>query len=60
MIDAVDFSEILRELQKRPLAENKYRDVAGVGRSQCFGIVSKRCLPPQGTVGCVLTFTSFF
>lgn len=39
------FKEILEELQARPLGVNKYRDVAGSGRSQTFGLVNRRCLP---------------
>ena len=39
------FTEILQELQSRPLAVNMYRDKAGSGRSQSFGIVNRRCLP---------------
>lgn len=39
------FKEILEELESRPLPENKYRDVAGTGRSQTFGLVNRRCLP---------------
>jgi hypothetical protein len=39
------FKEILEELEQRPLGVNKYRDVAGTGRSQTFGLVNRRCLP---------------
>jgi hypothetical protein len=39
------FTEILQELQSRPLPVNKYRDKAGSGRSQTFGLVNRRCLP---------------
>lgn len=42
-----DFSEILEELKRKPLDINKYRDSAGIGRSQAFGVVNKRCLPPD-------------
>ena len=45
MIPKEAFTEILLELEHRPLPENKYRDVAGSGRSQSFGLVNKRCLP---------------
>jgi hypothetical protein len=38
------FKEILEELRARPIAVNKYRDKAGEGRSQSFGIVNKRCV----------------
>jgi hypothetical protein len=39
------FEEILDELESKPIAVNKYRDVAGSGRSQTFGLVNRRCLP---------------
>lgn len=49
-----DFSEILAEIQKRPIPENKYRNIAGVGRTQSFGVVSKRCLLPDYSRQCWL------
>ena len=39
------FEDLIKELQERPLAENKYRTTAGDGRSQAFGIVNRRSLP---------------
>ena len=39
------FKEIQEELERRPLYVNQYRDVAGEGRSQTFGIVNRRSLP---------------
>ena len=45
MIPQSAFSEIIQELERQPIAENKYRDVAGAGRSQTFGIVNKRSSP---------------
>lgn len=39
------FKEILEELESRPIAENKYRNIAGDGRSQSFGLVNRRCVP---------------
>ena len=45
MIPHDAFKEIREELEKRPLLVNHYRDVAGEGRSQTFGIVNRRCLP---------------
>lgn len=39
------FKDILDELQKRPIAVNKYRDKCGEGRSQAFGLVNRRSLP---------------
>jgi len=41
------FQDILQELRSRPLEFNKYRNTAGEGRSQAFGVVNKRCLPPD-------------
>lgn len=41
------FTAIYQELTSRPLSINRYRTVAGDGRSQTFGIVNKRCLPPN-------------
>jgi hypothetical protein len=38
--------EIQIELKRRPLEINKYRN-SGIGRSVAFGIVSKRCMPPD-------------
>jgi len=39
------FSALEQELVTRPLAVNMYRKTAGVGRSQTFGVVNRRCLP---------------
>jgi len=39
-----DFAEIIAELERRPLDINNYRG-SGIGRSQVFGIVNRRCLP---------------
>lgn len=44
-IPSKEFDAIITELRRQPIGENKYRDVAGVGRSQCFGIVNKRSAP---------------
>jgi len=46
-IDPLEFKAILDELKRKPLEINKYRLNVGVGRSQCFGIVSKRSAPPD-------------
>lgn len=43
------FSEILKELERLPIAINKYRNKAGDGRSQTFGVVGRRCLPPDAS-----------
>ena len=47
MIPAKAFDPILAELKRRPLEVNKYRKTAGDGRSQAFGIVGRRSLPPD-------------
>lgn len=44
-----DFLDIYNELKAKPLDVNKYRDTAGIGRSQTFGVVNKRCLPPDAS-----------
>ena len=41
------FDEILEELKRQPISTNKYRTKAGSGRSQTFGIVNRRSLPPD-------------
>jgi len=51
-IDPTEFDEILRELSRQPLQENKYRTVAGSGRSQAFGIVGRRSLKPDYSRQC--------
>lgn len=43
----MSLSQIAEELSRRPLDVNRYRTNVGEGRSQCFGIVGKRCLPPD-------------
>lgn len=42
-----EFSDIIAELEHRPLQQNNYRNKAGNGRSQAFGLVNRRCLPPD-------------
>ena len=46
------FSAILEELQRKPLAVNAYRKKSGEGRSQAFGVVNRRCLPPDYSRQC--------
>lgn len=41
------FDDIINELKRRPIADNQYRDKAGSGRSQSFGIVNRRSLAPH-------------
>ena len=54
MIPASAFSEILQELRTKPLANNKYRNTAGEGKSQAFLVVNKRCQPPDYSRQCWL------
>ena len=46
-IPAEAFLDIHTELLRRRLLVNQFRNVAGVGRSQTFGVVNRRCLPPD-------------
>jgi len=46
-ISSSEFAGIIKELESRPLDVNKYRLNVGLGRSQCFGIVGKRSMPPD-------------
>ena len=48
------FASILEELKQRPLDVNHYRGNAGDGRSQAFGVVNKRCQPPDYSRQCWL------
>ena len=48
------FDAIVQELQRRPLEINKYRLQSGTGRSQTFGLVNRRCLPPDYSRLCLL------
>lgn len=41
------FDDIINELKRQPLQVNEYRTKAGSGRSQTFGVVGRRCLPPD-------------
>jgi len=47
MIAAEEFKDLLEELQRLPISQNKYRNKSGPGRSQCFGVVNRRSLPPD-------------
>jgi len=53
-MNADDFSEIVKELERQPITINKYRNVAGDGRSQAFGVVGRRGLPPDYSRQCWL------
>jgi hypothetical protein len=46
------FDKIIRELERLPLRTNDYRLIAGSGKSQAFGVVNKRCLPPDYSRQC--------
>jgi len=46
-IPASEFSDILQELTRWPLPLNTYRLKSGSGMTQTFGIVNRRCLPPD-------------
>ena len=43
------FQPIIDELERQPLEQNAYRIKAGEGRSQAFGVVNRRCLPPDAS-----------
>lgn len=47
MIPESAFAPILKELERMPLHVNHFRKLTGVGRSQTFGIVGKRCREPD-------------
>ncbi len=46
-VPAEAFTEILDELERQPIGWNHYRMVSGLGRSQTFGVVGRRGLPPD-------------
>ena len=46
-IPSTVFAPIITELQRRPLEQNNYRKKTGEGKSQAFGLVNRRCLPPD-------------
>lgn len=41
------FTEIKEEIERQPIPMNEYRYTSGAGRSQVFGVVGRRCLPPD-------------
>ena len=41
------FDAIIQELERQPLQTNAYRKKSGSGQSQAFGLVNRRCLPPD-------------
>jgi len=50
-IPAEDFTDIIQELRRLPLTVNNYRS-SGIGRSQVFGVVNRRCLPADYSRWC--------
>lgn len=46
-IDASAFQPLVEHLSKRTIGINNYRKGVGIGRSQCFGMVRKRSMPPD-------------
>lgn len=52
MIPAEAFQEIQKELERLPIPVNKYRLQSGEGRSQTWGVVNRRCLPPDYSRNC--------
>jgi len=47
-----DFKDIIAEMRRRRLYVNRYRKIVGEGRSQTFGVVSRRCLPQDYSRQC--------
>jgi len=45
-----DFLEIIKELERKPLDINKYRQT--IGRSQVYGITNRRCIKPDYSRNC--------
>jgi hypothetical protein len=54
MIPSTAFDELLKELREKPLTKNNYRTTAGKGMTQAFGVVNKRCQPPDYSRQCWL------
>lgn len=48
-IPETEFTALYNDLVEKPLPVNRYRTKAGDGRSQTFGIVNRRCLPPDAS-----------
>ena len=45
-------TDIQKEIERLPIPINKYRPCSGDGRSQAFGVVNRRCLPPDYSRQC--------
>ena len=54
MVPEEAFEDILFELERLPIKINSYRKKVGEGRSQAFGVVGKRGLPPDYSRQCWL------
>lgn len=54
IIDPSNFDDIISDLERQPLQRNEYRDKAGAGRSQAFGVVGRRSLGPDYSRQCWL------
>jgi len=54
MIPEEDFKPILDEIKRQAIYQNPDRILAGAGRSQVFGVVGRRCLPPDYSRFCWL------
>ena len=54
MIPASEFKDIIYELKRQSLPLNAYRNTSGKGLSQAFGVVGRRCLPPDYSRMCWL------
>ena len=46
------FEKIISELERRPLPTNRDRKTTGVGKTQVFGVVNRRCCKPDYSVMC--------
>jgi hypothetical protein len=46
-LDASAFNSLIGHLTKRQIPMNRYRKGVGDGRSQCYGMVRKRSMPPD-------------
>jgi len=52
IIGYMSLADIIQELERLPIPINKYRPSSGDGRSQAFGVVNRRCLPPDFSRQC--------
>ena len=46
------FDLIIGDIKRRPIRKNRYRKAAGLGRSQTFGVVDRRSMPPDYAATC--------